>query len=114
MKTAISLELIGDDFNEAIASILPSCVSRRPWVARMLGLDADFGFKRRFMQGRKDYSRANSVGSRGVYMVYVLDPGLYEVYDFVSWKRDRRRYLWVDNQGRKEWITKEDVTEWLR
>jgi hypothetical protein len=42
MKTAISLELIGDDFNEAIASILPSCVSRRPWVARLLGLDADF------------------------------------------------------------------------
>lgn len=48
-------------------------IRRRPWVARM-----DSG-ERVFVEGKKDYSRANRDGSRGVFMYYHLPPGRYEI-----------------------------------
>lgn len=64
----------------------------RPWVAEV-------GFGRvgyNFLRGRIDYSQANSVGSRGVYVWYTLHEGqIYRVQDLVSWKRTERYYCAV-------------------
>lgn len=86
----------------------------RQWVAEITGTDPKFGFKRAFLRGKKGYSRANSVGSRGIYFVYLLEEGrIYEVNSPVSWKRDVRyfcRYM----DGRKNVLSKEEVLQCLK
>jgi hypothetical protein len=90
LKAVLELELIGDS-----DPLAPRAV--RPWVARILGLDEHTGLQREFLRRyQKDYSRANSIGSRGVYAYYVLDPGLYEVSRRVSWSQTERYFACVD------------------
>ena len=43
-----------------------------PWVARITGLCARYGFSRDFVRYITDYSECNGIGSRGVYAVYTL------------------------------------------
>jgi hypothetical protein len=72
------------------------------WVAEIIGLDHTTGrIKRKFLDGLKDYSNANSVGSRGVHKYYVLTGGpLYEIVDRPGYgKPQRRRYCRVE-EGR--------------
>jgi hypothetical protein len=64
----------------------------RPWVARVVGWAVNGSPLREFIKGLKDYSAANSVGSRGVYMFFILTPGhLYEINDMR--KNDRWNFL---------------------
>lgn len=108
MKSAISLELIGDDAN-------PSRPFIRPWIARITGFDDRYGLARQFLSYQtKDYSRANSVGSRGIYAHYILAPGLYEVSDRVSWKRTHRYFLQVSEDGSKSQISEDEVKRCLQ
>lgn len=81
----------------------------RPWVARIGGLDDKYGFRREFQRGQKDYSRANSIGSRGVYEYFALNDGIYEIHERVTWKRTRRYFVRVEGAGIIE-ISKEEVT----
>lgn len=70
------------------------------WVAEVTGIDAASGrIQRRFLEGLKDYTDANSVGSRGVYKFYVLTDGkLYEVADRAGYgKPPRRRFCRVED-----------------
>ena len=84
----------------------------RPWVARITGFDDHYEFAREFVNGQKDWSQANGIGSRGVYIYYPLRPGIYEVNDRVSWQRSRRYFIQVDGLEITE-ITREEVGEWL-
>jgi hypothetical protein len=80
-----------------------------PWVAKITGKDFHYGYKREFIQGKKDYTHANSKGSRGVFCFFMVENGhVYEV------KGSRRRYFCkVDNDGEVIEITRKDVDEWI-
>ena len=80
----------------------------RPWVARITGLDDKYGFAREFQRGQRDYGRANSIGSRGVYEYFALSDGLYEVHERPTWKRTRRYFVRVENAEITE-ISREEV-----
>lgn len=95
MKIILELELRGDDVRELakmgryigneVAPGLGTALFKIPpsaWVAEITGLDPKYKYKRNFLPYKKDYSRSNSVGSRGVYAVYILETGkIYEVKD---------------------------------
>ena len=85
----------------------------RSWVARIVGEDEQFGLKREFIRGQIDYSRANSVGSRGVFIFYALKPGIYEVNARESWNKVRRYFIRVENTQYVE-IEEEEVQQWLQ
>lgn len=116
---SLSLEVFGDDVT-AMWRAYTHWMSRedaellnpkipQPWVARIDGRDQRYGYRRTFERGRKDYSRSNSVGSRGVYLHFALHPGLYEVYERTSWRGSRRYFLRVDDSGHKVELAKSDV-----
>lgn len=57
-------------------------------VAEIMGIGSDGDFTRNVLVGFTDYSRSNSVGSRGVYRIYFLRSGtIYEVHAPESWSR---------------------------
>jgi hypothetical protein len=130
MKAVIGLELIGDNHFQRRRLIekgeAPQPHLRRwleileftkrelrPWVARITGTHSKYGLARKFLRGQKDYSQANSIGSRGVYEYFVLDPGIYEINERCTWKRARRYFVHVDGAEFHE-IDKEEVLECLR
>lgn len=89
----LSLEAIGHDAPGLYAM---------PWVARLTGPDSQYGYVREFIRpAQTDYMAANSVGSRGVALVYHLERGVYEVAERISWSRWRRYFLVVDRGGRE-------------
>lgn len=125
MRAVLKIELIGDDFFYYRRTKTKSPeqlwqMSRRlgyneqkSWVARITGLDSKFGLTRDFSQGVKDYSQANSTGSRGIFCYYPLKPGIYEIQERVSWKRVKRWFAKVDGTEITE-ITRNEVMEWLK
>lgn len=81
----------------------------RVWVARITGTDPKFGLRREFVNGLVDKTRGNSCGSRGVYVLYNLPDGIYEVQGGQSWaSRERRRFVRVAGDEMEE-ITLTDV-----
>lgn len=85
----------------------------RPWVARIVGLDNLYGLRREFLRcTSKDYRRANSIGSRGVFEYYTLTDGVYEVNRRISWRRTRRYFILVDG-GEYVEVELDDVIAWL-
>lgn len=80
------------------------------WVARILGLDEQYGFSREFVHGPTDWSAAKTTGSRGAYRYYALTDGIYEVNERLSWKHVRRYFIRVVN----ETITEIDREEAIR
>lgn len=115
MIATLRLEAIGDNYRRLMASGTFSRVLRqcrripahaqrlldngmRPWVAHVTGRDARHGLARTFLEGLRDYRDANSGGSRGVYLTFVLYPGrIYEVNEVQSWTRKRRYFCHVVN-----------------
>lgn len=109
MKAVIRLEHIGDDVrayqkhgkrrNDLYEHKLlrgEGAERLRPWVAQLQSYNQRTGdFDRKFLHGVKDYSRANSVGSRGVFEYIVLNTGYYEVNERVSWKKTDRYFIRV-------------------
>lgn len=83
--------------------------SNKSWVAEITGKDAKYGLKREFLDGVRDYSRANSVKSRGVYTEFELEEGkIYEISERCSWKRTERYFVKIEN-GKKVEIKKDEV-----
>jgi len=80
----------------------------RPWVALIQGRDPKYGFAREFLTGVRDYSRANSVGSRGIVTVWTLGDGLYEISLPQSWSRTERFFARVVD-GQLERISAAEV-----
>ncbi len=119
----IKLEAIGDDLVDAVRRFAGFCRTlgvgddgesptaglRRPWVAEITGPDPRYRLARKFLDGRKDYSEANSIGSRGVYVYYHLEPGrIYEVNDLATWRRTDRYFCRVED-GRLVRMAEEEV-----
>lgn len=127
MNATLRLEAIGDNHvasmrhSHKLASAVVSREEaallrppyRQPWVAEITGTDPRFGFARKFLSGRKDYSEANSIGSRGVHLYYELTPGVYEVNDLVSWSRTRRYFCRVGEDGSRQEIPEAEVRRCL-
>jgi len=126
MRAVLRLELIGDNLytyrqfiqerNERYErDILKGMAHPRlkPWVARILGPDPKYGLKREFIYGQRDYTFANSVGSRGIYEYFALTPGVYEVNERLTWKKARRYFIRVEGTEISE-INKDEVLECLK
>lgn len=87
--------------------------SLQPWVARITGIDAQGRIERQFLKAQKDYSQANSTGSRGVWFYYALTSGCYEVQARETWARSRRYYLQVIDASTAHEISQEGVVQCL-
>lgn len=123
MLAVLELEWIGE-YNDAHCRLYDKQIkmvgngldlgykSNRPWVARITGRDAIYGLAREFVRGQIDYSRANSKGSRGVYLYFPLKEGIYEVLAHRTWAKNRRYFCRVENTTITE-ITREEVEAWL-
>lgn len=124
MRAVLKLEIIGDNYYAARHKVpdkkryqhkyerILGADKTRPWVAAITGLDERYGFRREFIRGQKDYSLANSVGSRGVYVYYPLKPGIYEVHERLTWKKTRRYFIRVEGEEMQE-IDRKEVEAWL-
>lgn len=84
----------------------------RPWVARLTGLDTRYGYSRDFIDGQKDYSKANRCGSRGVFLEWALEPGIYEIKEFTGKKNHTRRYF-AKVDGQITEIDESEARRWL-
>lgn len=84
----------------------------RAWVAKITATCPRYGLAREFMRFKRDYSTANSIGSRGVYQWYELPPGVYEINAPQSWKH-ADRYFARSERGKVVRITRAEVDEWL-
>jgi hypothetical protein len=101
MRHSLQLEAIGDD-RVAFFRSHGVRAGRSPWVAEITGVDPRYGFARRFLPGAKDYSRANRIGSRGVYVCYALEGGrIYEIFELLTRTRTRRYFCRYTKAGRQ-------------
>ncbi len=120
MRASIGIEHIGADMgiremSPNIRRLLGKIAPVRAWVAQIVGIDPHYGYKRVFLRGKYDYTRANSVGSRGIFVFYMLESGhIYEVSDPISWKRINRYFCTVSQVGDIIQISKEEVNAWLK
>lgn len=124
MLVALKLEHIGRDVDAAFAPyrdvtrmlgvydmIKPP--SRKPWVARITGVDQKYKFKRDFLDSQVDFSQSNSKGSRGVYLYFYLYDGVYQVYENLSWSKARKYFCCVET-GEVCEIDEAEVRAWLK
>ncbi len=130
MKASLSIEVFGDAENqrlrlfESIADQVTPGIGRaitggyrrkRPWVAEIIGVSQRYGFERSFLDPKKDYSRSNAIGSRGVRLFFILESGrLYEINEQTSWRRWLRWYAVVSDSGDIVHVSKEEAHQWLR
>jgi hypothetical protein len=126
MKAILKLEAIGDDAcaisdlfrnmaDEAVPGLGTATFGHmpRPWVADILGPDPTYTYRRRFVRAKKDYSKANSKGSRGVYLWYVLESGhVYEVNERKTWSTTERYFVRVADDGGIVRVPAEEVATW--
>lgn len=99
MRTLLKMECIGDGKGLGNA-----------WVAEITGIMRNGELRRVFLKKNKDYSQANSVGTRGVYAFFVLDSGrLYEVMQPLSWSKTDHYFCSVDDIGQQTRFSMEEV-----
>lgn len=85
----------------------------RAWIARITGRDERFGLKREFLEFKRDYAEANSLGSRGVFKWFELEEGgVFEVNAPQSWS-SADRYFCRSERGKVIRLSKEEVDQWL-
>ena len=130
MKATISLEFIGANtyqqlqgISNFVDQISPGLAKKfigdvpkgiKPWVAEITGKDDKFGLKRSFLKPNFDYKNANSKGSRGVQLWFVLESDrLYQVYERTSWKGSRKYFCAVNVDGSIYELNDKEVEEWL-
>lgn len=111
----LRLECIADDLYQELRGFPDrQKLAPQPWVARIIGVSYQ-RMGREFLRGLKDYTYANSVGSRGVYLTFWLqEDDLYEVFRRESWSRHRRYFVVPDKSGIVEIGDKEDALTWLK
>lgn len=130
MKATLNVECIGDDaraqlnfsralltevFNAQVAKGIIGEATANYFVAEITGFDPKYKYQRTFLRAKKDYRRANSKGSRGVYAWYILESGrVYDVLERVSWRRSERYFCKVTDQGDIIRISEYEVQQWLK
>lgn len=125
MKGTIGLEFIGcntADMLRAFADIQSLCgvkirgddaPARGPYVAAVTRSPSE-DLTLSPVWGKRDYSKANSKGSRGVYVWYTLEMDvLYYVREPKSWRSVAEYYVAVTQSGRIYKLSDEEVEEWL-
>jgi len=86
----------------------------RPWVAEITGTDPQYGLRREFLDYTVDYSRKNSRGTRGIYQIYTLEDGVYEIKGGTAWGHiEKRRFCRVIG-SESESLTFEEVIALVR
>ena len=127
MKATLKIEAIGDNSyqmmrsycsiaNSASSGMGALLASPEPpyWVAIVYD-KTPTGYLKNLLPGKKDYVKSNSVGSRGVFIWYILLSGyVYEVSAPVSWKRTKHYFCTVTDDGDIVEISREDVDEWIK
>lgn len=128
MKATLKVEFIGADlharmngartfFNQVAPGLGKKVIGKsngKPWVAEITGRDPNFKYKRHFLAPNWDYSKANSKGSRGVYLWYVIESGrLYEVSHKVSWSTAEKYFCAVTENGEIYYLNNDEAEEWL-
>jgi hypothetical protein len=111
MQALLRFEAVGDYLNDATKSTIRTIIidsngighlqdnnKKRYWCAEILDLsDNQYKFERHFLRAFKDYANSNSIGSRGVYVQYLLQSGhVYEVLETQTFKRSKRYFCTVD------------------
>lgn len=89
----VTVEAIGDDLAQAgrVFGFKP-----RNWAAQIFGSNGRGGWVRSFLTGSRDYSRANSKGSRGIMVSYILEQGpIYEIRAPLTWSSSDRYFARV-------------------
>lgn len=129
MPVVLELEAIGDHnvardremqrmYREArlpfdVRAALRMTAGPRAWVRRLLRAQNGGGLVAEQIHGHRDYSRANSVGSRGIYQTYVLHDGeFYEVSEPVSWRQTDHYFCTVES-GQVVKMSEEEARQWL-
>lgn len=98
MKATLKLEIIGGN-RPSVALIRPGAPVAAP-------------FGRAYLKGKRDYAKANSVGSRGVYEWFILESGcVYAVTAQVSWKATRLYFVQATERGEVLEISEEIAEE---
>ena len=118
MKAALKLEAIGQNYIRDIREL-------DGFIGTAAGIKIDrmpyrhgvweIGFSgSKLLFGKWDYSEANSKGSRGVYIHYLLESGkLYQVAAPYSWRNSEHYFCIVDDDGGEIIkLTKEHAREW--
>lgn len=128
MRFVLKIEAIGDNYRARARRLLkgqpaPSTAMAQtlrlgsrlltPWVARLTGLDSQNRIQREFLRGQKDWSGANGSGSRGIWLYYFLEPGLYEINERTSWHKSHRYFARVVDHQRIDEISREEVIRCL-
>jgi len=129
MKATLSLEFIGADTYQRFRSmtkmynglatgvgdyLIGDIQGIKPWVAEITCSDEKFKLSRTFVNPNWDYKNANSKGSRGVMLWFILESDkLYEVYSRVSWKNSDRYFCAVNITGDIYRLNDDEVKEWL-
>jgi hypothetical protein len=86
-----------------------------PWVARITGFSARYGYRREFLPHKTSYLNASSSGQRGVRFYWTLEEGeYYQAHYPLSWSRTERVFLKVDETGAVVQVPREEVDAWLR
>jgi len=129
MRAVLKLEIVGDNYlqrkklietgrapcphiKEWIRILRYGRKQFRPWVARITGFHNQYGFVREFVTGMRDYTHANSIGSRGIYEYFALSPGIYEVNECVKLGKNRRYFIRVQDATITE-IDRDEVLQCL-
>ena len=123
MKGSWGVEAIGfardDDLMRTVpASLyreLRKCreISHEPWAAEITGTDERYGLARQFLPAKRDFTGANSAGSRGVWFWYTFESGrYYEVCYRTSWQSGYRGFKTVTQEGDVVDVAREEVERW--
>ena len=117
MKATLNIEYIGqaqDQKMQGFGRLIGGMPTRKPWVAEILGVFSSGKLRRTFLEANWDYKNANSNGSRGVNLWFVLESDkLYEVYGFSSWKKSFNYFCAVTETGDIYRLDQGEVQEWL-
>lgn len=106
----VTIEAIGDDMAREFRHL---GWKSRNWVAQIFGSDGRGGWVRSFVSGNRDYSSANSKGSRGIMVSYLLEQGpIYEIKAPLTWSSSDRYFARImDNTLSR--MTADEVIECL-
>jgi len=103
-----------DDITPGLGKLVIGSMPARYFVAEITGLDDKYKFARKFLKPKKDYLKANSVGSRGIYAFYLLENNkVYDIKEPVSWGRSERYFCKIE-ENKLIKIGEEEVIRWLK
>lgn len=124
MKGTVGLEYIGLNTDQLFAQYAALCRAighlpdedfprREPAVAE-ISRDEFGGLAKCWLAGKRDYSKANSKGSRGVYVWYTLEQDkLYWIKDPRSWRCTETYFAAITADGTVCRLSEAQAQEWL-